>query len=231
MPWSLANSVSGRPPAQARAVTIFRTRSGSRGNVFIAKQTAASRYSGIAHNKIPLYGTQDTSPIGSPFPDEYVFESKPREKASRCADTWAFSARAAGTRVVSVGIGSDIDTCKLRGWASGPGDANEYRVEFGAIDSILDNLVEDLACNADPPAPAGNCDVPLQRLGSGSNPGSANLPLDVCQGDCDDDSDCKRCLKCFQRRSGENKPVPGCSGDGGTDGFDFCYDVESQVYC
>lgn len=45
----------------------------------------------------------------------------------------------------------------------------------------------------------------------------------VCQGDCDDDSQCAGDLKCFQRDGGMD--VPGCSG--GRDSHsrtDYCYD-------
>jgi hypothetical protein len=54
----------------------------------------------------------------------------------------------------------------------------------------------------------------------GYNPG---FPLDVCEGDCDRDSDCKSGLKCFRRIIG-NRPVPGCTGDKHAfKGLDFCY--------
>ena len=59
----------------------------------------------------------------------------------------------------------------------------------------------------------------LQRLGTGFDPGVDEL--DVCQGDCDNDDDCKGCLKCFKRSNGE--PVPGCSGDVFDPRLDFCY--------
>lgn len=98
------------------------------------------------------YGTTGTNSIGGPFPSEYRRrrngDADGIANAIRCADKWASSAKVAGTRIVSVGIGPGIDTGKLQDWASGPGDANVYSVEFGAIDSILDDLVEDLACNA-----------------------------------------------------------------------------------
>lgn len=40
-----------------------------------------------------------------------------------------------------------------------------------------------------------------------SNP---DVKLDACEGDCDDDSECKSGLKCFQRSSSEDQ-VPGCA--------------------
>ena len=42
---------------------------------------------------------------------------------------------------------------------------------------------------------------------------------DLCEGDCDYDSDCKAGLRCFQRDG--LAPVPGCSGDG-LGGWDYC---------
>ena len=47
---------------------------------------------------------------------------------------------------------------------------------------------------------------------------------DVCEGDCDNDNDCKSGLKCFQRSS-SSKQVPGCAkgGDGDIGTHDYCY--------
>merc|ERR1712048_2332 len=46
--------------------------------------------------------------------------------------------------------------------------------------------------------------------------------LNVCQGGCDSDSDCKKTLKCLKFASGQNAVVPGCSGEG-KDGLNYCY--------
>ena len=50
---------------------------------------------------------------------------------------------------------------------------------------------------------------------------SVTFPLDLCEGDCDTDDDCRDGLKCFQRNGGDE--VPGCTGgkDNGS-GTDFC---------
>ena len=42
-----------------------------------------------------------------------------------------------------------------------------------------------------------------------------------CQGDCDHDDQCLDGLKCFQRHRWED--VPGCQGNPGTRGTDYCY--------
>ena len=100
-------------------------------------------------------------------------------------------------------------------------------MNFDNLNAILDQLVEDISCGV----PAAPPDVPLQRLGTGFDPGVDEL--DVCQGDCDNDDDCKGCLKCFKRSSGESAPIPGCYDPGAgtdsallgpdSDGIDFCY--------
>ena len=52
---------------------------------------------------------------------------------------------------------------------------------------------------------------------------SSKSQLGKCQGDCDNDSQCKSGLKCFQR-NGYTK-VPGCEG-GGTRDWDYCTDAD-----
>lgn len=61
--------------------------------------------------------------------------------------------------------------------------------------------------------------IPLE--GFGSNPNAMYRPLKVCQGDCDEDADCKGDLVCFQRDPGD--PVPGCEGgEEAMSKTDFC---------
>ena len=48
--------------------------------------------------------------------------------------------------------------------------------------------------------------------------------LGVCEGDCDNDSDCGIGLMCFQRNG--NEPVPGCLGSGKS-GWDYCVAIKS----
>lgn len=50
--------------------------------------------------------------------------------------------------------------------------------------------------------------LPLQ--GFGGDPDPTRLPLQLCEGDCDDDSECDVGLVCFQRD--EFEAVPGCEG-------------------
>jgi hypothetical protein len=48
------------------------------------------------------------------------------------------------------------------------------------------------------------------------------VKLEKCEGDCDEDTDCKPGLKCFHRQNGYTF-VPGCSGLGGKN-TDYCFD-------
>jgi beta-lactamase superfamily II metal-dependent hydrolase len=68
---------------------------------------------------------------------------------------------------------------------------------------------------------ASSGDRATAYIGNNGSPGSA-FPLGECQGDCDNDSECKTGLECFQRDGGES--VPGCSG-GSSDNSntDFCH--------
>ncbi|KAL7464135.1 hypothetical protein ACHAXS_004469 [Conticribra weissflogii] len=56
--------------------------------------------------------------------------------------------------------------------------------------------------------------------GDNGNP-SSSFPLGLCEGDCDNDSDCANGLICYERSGTE--PVPGCKGSG-VSGKDYCYD-------
>jgi len=53
----------------------------------------------------------------------------------------------------------------------------------------------------------------------GVDPDMSVARLDVCAGDCDNDSECKTGLKCFQRSGFTD--VPGCVGKGNED-WDYC---------
>jgi hypothetical protein len=63
--------------------------------------------------------------------------------------------------------------------------------------------------------------LPSNTLTHIGNDGGYGFPLDICQGDCDDNSECKHGLVCFKRP--HNEPVPGCIGDKpDLYGVDFC---------
>lgn len=63
------------------------------------------------------------------------------------------------------------------------------------------------------------CEPDLVRVGDNWKPRN-KFPLGNCEGDCDNDNDCKCGLKCFQRNHYED--VPGCHGSGSS-GTDYCY--------
>merc|ERR1712000_376321 len=50
--------------------------------------------------------------------------------------------------------------------------------------------------------------------------------LNMCQGDCDANSNCASGLRCFQRNG--KQPVPGCNA-GGVNGWDYCYNPGSTT--
>ena len=58
----------------------------------------------------------------------------------------------------------------------------------------------------------------LSITGNDGNP-STSFPLQVCQGDCDSDTDCVGTLRCMQRTG--NEIVPGCIGSP-EEGRDYC---------
>lgn len=63
-------------------------------------------------------------------------------------------------------------------------------------------------------------DLPVLQ-GFGGNPDPSLFPLQVCQGDCDNDDMCDFGLICYQRDA--NEPVPGClGGDSFSSNSDFC---------
>jgi len=81
-----------------------------------------------------------------------------------------------------------------------------------------------------PPTPTNNNPVPTDHTATPpllfvypeNPPPISNLPLQVCQGDCDRDSDCASGLICFKRHPDEIS-IPGCSGIT-TTRTDFCVD-------
>ena len=46
-------------------------------------------------------------------------------------------------------------------------------------------------------------------------------PCEVCEGDCDNDSECKGHLRCFDN-AGTSDPIPSCSGTV-DNGYDYCF--------
>jgi len=63
---------------------------------------------------------------------------------------------------------------------------------------------------------------PLKYVGCEAGAQSCGM----CEGDCNDDSDCQPGLVCFSRSQGEMSAVPGCLSGGGEDiaGMDYCHD-------
>lgn len=66
----------------------------------------------------------------------------------------------------------------------------------------------------------------LEVVGQNGNPASS-FPLAMCQGDCDDDSECGEGLVCLQRDRFD--PVPGCAYNGLDFTTDFCVAAEPMA--
>eukprot|EP00751_Fragilariopsis_kerguelensis_P000500 CAMPEP_0170807906 /NCGR_PEP_ID=MMETSP0733-20121128/33063_1 /TAXON_ID=186038 /ORGANISM="Fragilariopsis kerguelensis, Strain L26-C5" /LENGTH=983 /DNA_ID=CAMNT_0011163205 /DNA_START=740 /DNA_END=3691 /DNA_ORIENTATION=- len=83
---------------------------------------------------------------------------------------------------------------------------------------------------ASPERASPNFDDELVRLNPLSwSPPRAQLPLDLCQGDCDIDDDCGPGLVCFQRFT-PTTPVPGCvGGDSDASLMDYCIIGKSDI--
>lgn len=73
-----------------------------------------------------------------------------------------------------------------------------------------------------------NWGIPGPRLPILQSLGLTVTGLDICQGDCDGDHDCRGHLRCFQRANGSNEAVPGCRGRG-KEGWDYCYDPTGSI--
>ncbi|KAL7544210.1 hypothetical protein ACHAWF_007590 [Thalassiosira exigua] len=101
------------------------------------------------------------------------------------------------------------------------GDACDDALTYEAYGELYLNILREITSPA--PSPAGRL-KPLKKVGNDGEPRSA-YPLDECEGDCDDDSECQGSLVCFQRSSGEE--VPGCTGDGSSKKTDYC--IQSKI--
>ena len=79
-----------------------------------------------------------------------------------------------------------------------------------------------------PPTPAPQTPTNpgvLRKVGNNGSP-SSMFPLARCHGDCDP-GDCQTGLVCFER--GDSNPVdtvPGCTGDAGRYGTDYCISLD-----
>jgi len=68
--------------------------------------------------------------------------------------------------------------------------------------------------------PTDSPDLPLILVNGDGGNCSENNPCNICEGDCDSDTECASGLECFKR--GDFASVPGCSGSGDW-GRDYCY--------
>lgn len=61
----------------------------------------------------------------------------------------------------------------------------------------------------------------------GHDPPFSNGQLQVCEGDCDNDSECGDGLTCFRREAGS--PIPFCSGTASNADTDYCVRIEAGL--
>jgi len=109
---------------------------------------------------------------------------------------------------------SDVLDVLLSDFQTRQGESHRYVLNLSKIfDKLYVNESGD-------PTPAPTPPPNLVHVGNNGSPSSA-FPLEVCQGDCDNDSECSAGLKCFERTRFEM--VPGCDG-AGRPGNDYCYD-------
>jgi len=83
-------------------------------------------------------------------------------------------------------------------------------------------------CSGDGIANYDYCIPPVLTSGVNGWDGCGAAGCNRCEGDCDDDSDCRAGLRCFQR--GATGSVPGCSGDGIAHS-DYCIPPDSPCDC
>merc|ERR1712048_78927 len=74
------------------------------------------------------------------------------------------------------------------------------------------------------------CYRPYTTLRDVFEPGTVDRKLAECEGDCNNDSECKGSLKCFQRTpNGETGLPPGCDGTPNGN-WDYCYNPDAAAF-
>ena len=64
-------------------------------------------------------------------------------------------------------------------------------------------------------------EAPIPVVNKGGNPSET---LNECEGDCDEDDDCAKDLRCWARYNWDSPVPPGCSGTAYDESYDYCYD-------
>merc|ERR1712032_172504 len=113
------------------------------------------------------------------------------------------------------------------GWCSGKGGAGCLGtcvpfLETGAkCSGSVTAKLNDYKCKGKQECSCNACTGPGDKTLGGPNDNKAKN-LEACWGECDNDSQCAKGLKCFQRSKGEK--IPGCTGAGSGKDWDYCYD-------
>jgi len=112
------------------------------------------------------------------------------------------------------------------GWCSGKGGAGCLGtcvpfLETGAkCSGSVTAKLNDYKCKGKRECSCNACTGPGDKTLGGPNDNKAKN-LEACWGECDNDSQCAKGLKCFQRSKGEK--IPGCTGAGSGKDWDYCY--------
>ena len=138
-----------------------------------------------------------------------------------CTDFQVGSPMSMGDIVEGYGVRcTDMDDGKVYRWAN-----NElHRYPSGKIATSWNpNWRGDiLDLNCEPYAVGTPMSLNAFLKDYGLNAHVDHSPLQLCEGDCDDDSQCADGLICFQRNG--FTPIPGCSGTG-KEHYDYCIEM------
>lgn len=130
-----------------------------------------------------------------------------------CADPEAFTDAPTQAPTQSPSISPTLSQ------APSPYGELEYTLRFPGLEDLTINL------DPEPKALRGNSiqmDICPPLLFYGADPPATAFPLGLCEGDCDNDADCRGDLICYQREEAFQN-VPGCrNGDRDPSKSDYC---------
>merc|ERR1711934_971029 len=123
-------------------------------------------------------------------------------------------------------MGKCVNDGDCEGWCSGKSGAGCLGtcvpfLETGAkCSGSVTAKLNDYKCKGKRECSCNACTGPGDKTLGGPNDNKAKN-LEACWGECDNDSQCAKGLKCFQRSKGEK--IPGCTGAGSGKDWDYCY--------
>jgi hypothetical protein len=105
-------------------------------------------------------------------------------------------------------------------------DLNDCQAALSAAENRCERNPAPMAPTPTPPT-APVAPGTLSITGDNNVPPEA-FPMNMCEGDCDEDSDCRGNLVCYQRDDVDTALIPGCSGIPDVDGSDYCCDTSFE---